>query len=823
MYEMYAALDALETELYACIDNDVNTLQKAVTDIDLVFSTDEIRKRIPLAYSRLVKNKDSFASRISSCRDSCSLKTIDNEDEYFDQNIKNVEKALKGIAPEIFQTHSQPNFIRRLLSYIDNLQSMVDGNTAETNKQKQQIIGFAHQLIRLKAIKALENVPVEELNRFKEGYKVKVLRENGYCSLADIVRGNVYQMCGINGISAYVINQIKHSVEQIEQETEKTQKLRLSPDDRSDEADHLMCALYAYKRSMDVLDRINSRWKAIGPDITSALNEIETANNSVDYFFFTDEEKRSYKNAYHYLISALSSSEAKTIRELYDVLCSPIQVNVSDAWSEFKQHPIPYVNILEELVPECMGNTDPVYGLPEYLAKEIQDQCFFPDGLLCQLRPYQEWGVKYILHQEKVLLGDEMGLGKTVQAIASMVSLRNTGATHFIVICPASVVANWCYEITKKSKLLAHMYYGNSTARQRAYRDWRYSSGVLVASYENAGNILLYENLRVSLLVVDEAHYIKNNNAQRTQAVLSLCQFADRRLFMTGTALENRVNEMISLISMLQPLIAKDIQNISFLADAPQFRERVAPVYYRRKREQVLSELPQLIVNTEWCTLGPVEEKVYEDSVCSKAYAEARRVSWIMDDMNLSCKAKRLKELVEEVTEDNRKIIVFSFFLDTLEKVRRLLGSKCTAPITGATSSLQRQQIIEEFENAPAGTVLPAQIISGGTGLNIQAASVVIICEPQLKPSIENQAISRAYRMGQTRSVLVYRLLCSNTVDERVQDLLEEKQQIFDAFADRSVAGEEGLEAMEVDNSTFGDIIKAEIERIKNKNLISSN
>ena len=88
------------------------------------------------------------------------------------------------------------------------------------------------------------------------------------------------------------------------------------------------------------------------------------------------------------------------------------------------------------------GNSDSFYGLPEELAKEIQDECFFPDGLLVTLRRYQEWGVKYILHQKNVLLGDEMGLGKTIQAIAAMVSLRNTGAKYFLVVCPASVIIN---------------------------------------------------------------------------------------------------------------------------------------------------------------------------------------------------------------------------------------------------------------------------------------------------------------------------------------------------------------------------------------------
>ena len=141
------------------------------------------------------------------------------------------------------------------------------------------------------------------------------------------------------------------------------------------------------------------------------------------------------------------------------------------------------------------------------------------------------------------------------------------------------------------------------------------------------------------------------------------------------------------------------------------------------------------------------------------------------------------------------------------------MKDQCLEPITGSVSVNRRQEILDEFEAAPEGTVLLAQITSGGTGLNIQSASVVIICEPQFKPSTENQAISRAYRMGQTRNVLVYRLLCEDTVDERITKLLEDKQAIFDTFADKSVAAQ----SIEIDDKAFKDIIKEEIDRIRKR------
>ena len=224
-----------------------------------------------------------------------------------------------------------------------------------------------------------------------------------------------------------------------------------------------------------------------------------------------------------------------------------------------------------------------------------------------------------------------------------------------------------------------------------------------------------------------------------------------------------------------------------------------------------MTELPELIEKQEWCGLSEKELEVYKQTLQTGSYPAVRQVSWNVGDVHGSSKAKRLQELVEEAKQDGRKVIVFSFFLHTIQCICELFENECMAPINGSVTPQKRQEIIDEFDDAPAGTILAAQIQSGGTGLNIQSASVVVICEPQFKPSIENQAISRAYRMGQTRNVLVYRLLCENTVDEKITDLLKRKQEVFDAFADKSVAAEKSVE---LDDKTFGNIIKEEIDRI---------
>jgi len=150
-----------------------------------------------------------------------------------------------------------------------------------------------------------------------------------------------------------------------------------------------------------------------------------------------------------------------------------------------------------------------------------------------------------------------------------------------------------------------------------------------------------------------------------------------------------------------------------------------------------------------------------------------------------------------------------------LEKVCNLLGERALTPITGYVSNEMRQKIVDDFTEAESGKVIVAQVQAGGVGLNIQSASVVVFCEPQIKPSLESQAISRAYRMGQVRNVHVHRLLCVNTIDEPMMKMLQTKQNEFDTYADESVIGTESLKEQS-ENAWIREIIAREKERILN-------
>nr|WP_298568131.1 DEAD/DEAH box helicase [uncultured Mogibacterium sp.] len=702
---------------------------------------------------------------------------------------------------------------KELLTWHHRTIDKLNRAAASREEYKEKVKNASDDLVAQAVLKVLQDIPIEEINRDKKGFRVKALREYGYETIADIAPISVYTIASVRGISEDAAYSIKKIVNDIVSKARQGIKIRLSTDNQSEEATELVLALLQYHCSLAVSDDCSKLLSSSLQQITCAEEDLKVGLNGIRWFFSAKAKKEKAIEAFNLLTSLKDNEYGRNVGTQLDVADKIERTQGSDAWQDFSNNSVRYFNDLEDINPGVLGNDDSVYGLPEDLAREIQEECFFPDGLLCELRRYQEWGVKYILHQERVLLGDEMGLGKTVQAIATMVSLRNTGGTHFIVVCPASVITNWCREIRKMSLLSVTKVHG--AGRKAALESWIKTGGVAVTTYETVAYCKLPDDFKFKLLVVDEAHYIKNPGARRSINVKNLSVYAERLLFMTGTALENKVDEMISLIRILQPEIASKVQGMVFMASAPQFREAVSPVYYRRKREDVLTELPELIESREWCTLTRNEETFYEQAVLSKNYAEARRVSWNVDDLKDSSKAARLLELIDEAKSDGRKVIVFSFFRDTLRKVSMLLGNLCMNPINGSVTPQRRQEIIDEFDKAPAGTVLVAQIQAGGTGLNIQSASVVILCEPQFKPSIENQAISRAYRMGQTRNVLVYRLLCEDTVDEKIMSTLESKQAIFDAFADKSMAA---MASCDLDERTFGNIIEEEIDRINAKN-----
>ena len=248
---------------------------------------------------------------------------------------------------------------------------------------------------------------------------------------------------------------------------------------------------------------------------------------------------------------------------------------------------------------------------------------------------------------------------------------------------------------------------------------------------------------------------------------------------------------------------------------ATGFRKAVAPVYLRRDQSDVLAELPPRIDTEEWVDLEGQALAAYRDAVASGNFMAMRRAAYAPRTPEHSAKLRRLVEIVDEAASNDRKVVVFSYFRDVLEIVAAELGAAAVGPLTGSVSPSVRQDMVDKFTARKGPAVLVSQIQAGGVGLNIQAASVVILTEPQWKPTMEDQAIARCHRMGQVRSVDVHRLLAEDSVDQRMLEILATKAILFDEYARRSELKEISPDAVDVSDlkATREASTQAEAER----------
>ncbi|MHC5007023.1 MAG: DEAD/DEAH box helicase [Planctomycetota bacterium] len=487
---------------------------------------------------------------------------------------------------------------------------------------------------------------------------------------------------------------------------------------------------------------------------------------------------------------------------------------------DFRDRYADYASVLEDaLTREVPGRTPAGLslrgvhrGLPEEIARRVEAFPLNASGLDVTLRRYQRFGAKYMLAQQRTLLGDEMGLGKTIQALATIVHLVNEQPDrHFLVVCPASIIRNWAREIDDRTTLPTRLLFGDD--RDEDLRAWLDEGGVALTSYATLRTLRLPtdlqgQDIRLALLVVDEAHYAKNPDAGRTQALIAVSAHADRIALMTGTPLENDLDEFKRIIALASDEIAQHVTEQH--AGIRGLAATVAPVYLRRNQKDVLRELPDRIEKQEWLDLDPTDAQAYRASVLERNYMAMRRSVTIGDGSGRSAKLDHLGELLDEYRALDRKVLLFSFFLDVLALVARRFGAIGT--VEGRLSPDRRMALMDDFRAADGFCLLASQIQAGGVGLNLQAASVVVLMEPQWKPSTEEQAIARAHRMGQTEHVIVHRMLARDTVDEHMVALLAEKKETFDRYVRQSALKQASREATE---AGFAErVIEAELAKL---------
>lgn len=681
------------------------------------------------------------------------------------------------------------NHVKQLMQSAKELNDYVQFMSDDQKRQEKEVEEECSRLIGLRALEALEGISVDELKNSKSGIRTSALREAGYDNLFQLARLKDWELTAVNGIGEKQAEAIRSVITEFVNSMAKHVHVRFSLE-KTAEGEipnaELLMAISRLRKGNHVRSMVKEAGERFRQGVTSVLPGIEIKNGFHWFFAAKDSKERTAKAAQD-LERLLGGGDCDEVRSWANAYHEIHGMTLENCLRDFEESSADYYALLETYGGSARENALIYSSIPAQLAAAIDES---PIELSCfkgNLRSYQLFGAKYVLFERRVLLGDEMGLGKTVQAIAAMCDVyAGDPKSKFLVVCPASVLINWCREIKKFSEMEAYLLHGS--AWEREFAAWREEGGVAVTNFESMGKFVweIDKKMRLAMLVIDEAHYVKNPDAQRTQHVHALNEESDRILMMTGTPLENKVEEMCSLIEFLRPDMVQEVRKNAFMSHAPEFRELLSPVYLRRQREQVLEELPPIEEMQEWCELTPEDRAEYVRAVEAKSFNSMRRVAFLWEDAETSSKARRLLEICHDAMEDGRKMVIYSFFRETIDKVEALLGERCIGTITGSTEVTQRQDVIDRLTHAPAGSAVICQIQAGGTGLNVQSASVVIFCEPQIKPSLTNQAISRVYRMGQVRNVLVYHLLCENTVDESMVMMLERKQQEFDVFADES-------------------------------------
>lgn len=472
----------------------------------------------------------------------------------------------------------------------------------------------------------------------------------------------------------------------------------------------------------------------------------------------------------------------------------------------------------------------------DYLRKallEIQNFQQFPlvlpEALAKKMRPYQIEAAKWMAVLAKYslsgILADDMGLGKSLESIAFFAALQPRRPS--LIVAPKSVVYNWQREfalwLPETSVVLLS---GERAEREKALNLMKENDPtVYVTSYDSLRNDLpLYENKHFALLLIDEGQYIKNASAKKSQAVKGLQ--SDARFALTGTPIENNLNDLWSLFDFLMS---------GYLGDSESFQSRyvreehneelkalVAPFILRRKKEDVLKELPKKTTAVIALTMNEEERKLYDATVLEAKHmlengAEGVPVFAILTKLReicvdpssffdgvqgISSKFEYLVDALAENIANGHKILVFSAFRKALDHLRYLLDQKGipSSTINGDTAASLRLEIATDFNAKDDIKVLLISLKAGGTGLNLHGADTVVHLDPWWNFAAEKQASDRAYRIGQKRPVSVYKLVYHDSIEEKVLLLQKKKQELYSAIIQE---GEESITHLSIEDLLY--------------------
>lgn len=443
-----------------------------------------------------------------------------------------------------------------------------------------------------------------------------------------------------------------------------------------------------------------------------------------------------------------------------------------------------------------------------------------PKGIKAKLRDYQQHGLNWLafLHKNQLggCLADDMGLGKTLQTIAFLQHLKTVEKNKVpsLIIAPTSLIFNWLAEVKKFcATLKIHPFVGNARAgNTNSFNKF----DVIISTYGSLLNdIEFLKDFKFNYVILDESQAIKNPNSKRYKAVRLLN--SHNRLVLTGTPIENNTFDLYAQLNFLNPGLLGNMShfknNFSNAIDKEKDIETsvllskiISPFVLRRTKENVAKELPDKTESIIYCEMGIEQRKVYEgfknkyrDYLLNKIDENGVKKSqmYILEGLtklrqicnstalineeadygNYSAKLEILIENIKEKT-GNHKILVFSQFVKMLQIVKTRLDDEGITYEYLDGKTKKRQDNVNNFQTNENVRVFLISLKAGGTGLNLTEADYVFIIDPWWNPAVENQAIDRCYRIGQTKNVLAYRMICKDTLEEKIVSLQQKKKAV---------------------------------------------
>ena len=458
---------------------------------------------------------------------------------------------------------------------------------------------------------------------------------------------------------------------------------------------------------------------------------------------------------------------------------------------------------------DFMGNKDFFEGINKLSIENAE----YPK-LNATLRDYQKYGYKWLKYLTDNSLGaclaDDMGLGKTLQAIALLSKVHEEKKKKSMVIMPKSLIYNWENEIKRFSpKLKVGIYYGIN----RDFSSLK-KVDIILTTYGTIRNDI--ENLleqKFDLLVLDESQNIKNINSQTTKAVLLLN--AKKRVALSGTPIENNLLELYSLFRFLNPEMFGSVQEFtndyivpiqkySDTSTIEELRKKIYPFLLRRVKKEVLADLPDKIEKLVYVDMNDEHRRFYEErrkyyySLLEKNTSSQGNFDkfFVLQAINelrhivsspeleskkiISSKKEVLIENVIEAIENNHKVLVFVNYLSSIESICDSLKENKIKYLKMTGQTKDRQNLVDKFQNDSRYKVFVMTLKTGGVGLNLVSADTIFIYDPWWNTTVENQAIDRAYRLGQDKTVFAYKMIMRNTIEEKILKLQEIKNKLLD-------------------------------------------